>query len=143
MGREYLLVIGGERITTGTLYTSKNPAGHDEVIGTLHQAGIDEVELAMKKALEAFESWKKTRAKVRADVLFKAAAIVRKRKFEFSALMTKEADADTAEAIDFMEYYARQMLELEEVDKKVKSRKNIERNEFKYIPMGVGAVITP
>ena len=150
LGKEYPLIIGGKRITTENLYTSMNPADHNEVIGKLHQAGIDEVELAMKKALEAFESWKKTPAKVRADVLFKAAAIVRKRKFEFSALMTKEAgkpykeaDADTAEAIDFMEYYARQMLELEESDKKVLSRKHIERNEFKYIPMGVGAVITP
>ncbi|MFW5913820.1 MAG: aldehyde dehydrogenase family protein, partial [Bacillota bacterium] len=150
LGKEYPLIIGGKRVTTGNLYTSMNPADHDEVIGSLHQAGVEEVELAMQKALEAFESWKKTPAKVRADVLFKAAAIVRRRKFEFSALMTKEAgkpykeaDADTAEAIDFMEYYARQMLELEEVDKKVLSRKHIERNEFKYIPMGVGAVITP
>ncbi|MFP4078454.1 MAG: L-glutamate gamma-semialdehyde dehydrogenase [Candidatus Izemoplasmataceae bacterium] len=150
LGKEYPLIIDGKRVTTGNLYTSMNPADHDEVIGTLHQAGVEEVELAMQKALDAFETWKKTPAKVRADVLFKAAAIVRRRKFEFSALMTKEAgkpykeaDADTAEAIDFMEYYARQMLELEEVDKKVLSRKNIERNEFKYIPMGVGAVITP
>jgi 1-pyrroline-5-carboxylate dehydrogenase len=150
LGKEYPLIIGGERITTENVYTSMNPADHSEVIGKLHQAGVDEVELAMKKALEAFETWKKTPAKLRADVLFKAAAIVRKRKFEFSALMTKEAgkpykeaDADTAEAIDFMEYYARQMLELEESDKKVLSRKHIERNEFKYIPMGVGAVITP
>ncbi len=150
LGEEYPLIINGERVKTGNVYESKNPADHGEVIGYMHQAGEKEAELAMASALDAFETWKKTPAKVRADVLFKAAAILRKRKFEFSALMTKEAgkpyneaDADTAEAIDFLEYYGRQMLELEEVDKKVLSRRNIERNEFKYIPMGVGAVITP
>ena len=150
LGKEYPLKIGGEAIKTSSVYESRNPADYSEIVGTIHQAGTDEAEQAMSAALEAFESWKKTPAKVRADVLFKAAAIVRKRKFEFSALMTleagkpyKEADADTAEAIDFMEYYARQMLELEHVDEKVLSRRHIERNEFKYIPMGVGIVITP
>ncbi|MCK5388554.1 MAG: L-glutamate gamma-semialdehyde dehydrogenase, partial [Candidatus Izimaplasma sp.] len=66
------------------------------------------------------------------------------------ALMTKEAgkpwpeaDADTAEAIDFLEFYGRQMMELTTVDKETLSRRNIERNEFKYIPLGVAAVITP
>ena len=73
----------------------------------------------MQAAVEAFKTWKKVKPEVRADVLFKAAAIIRRRKHEFSALMTKEAgkpwreaDADTAEGIDFLEYYARQMLAL-------------------------------
>ncbi len=151
LGKTYPLIINGERVETGNLYESKNPADHGETIGHIHQASEKEAEKAMASALDAFKTWSRTPAKVRADVLFKTAAIVRKRKFEFSALMTKEAgkpwneaDADTAEAIDFLEYYARQMLEIDgETDKKVLSRKNIERNEFKYIPMGVGAVITP
>ncbi len=85
----------------------------------------------MNAALTAFQTWRKVKAQIRADVLFKAAAILRKRKYEFSALMTKEAgkpwpeaDADTAEAIDFLEYYGRQMLELEQTDKKILSRRN-------------------
>jgi 1-pyrroline-5-carboxylate dehydrogenase len=104
----------------------------------------------MKAALIAFDTWKKVKASTRADVLFKAAAIIRKRKFEFSALMTleagkpwPEADADTAEAIDFLEYYGRQMMIIERADDQTLSRRNIERNEFKYIPLGVAAVITP
>ncbi|MBE0701162.1 MAG: L-glutamate gamma-semialdehyde dehydrogenase [Acholeplasmataceae bacterium] len=87
---------------------------------------------------------------MRADVLFKAASILRKRKFEFSAWMTKEAgktwteaDADTAEAIDFLEYYGRQMLKLEKIDDVVLSRRNVERNEYRYIPLGVGTIISP
>jgi 1-pyrroline-5-carboxylate dehydrogenase len=150
LGATYPLIIDGQAVETGDLYVSVNPANHKEVIGKIHQASIKNAEKAMEVALERFETWKKVPAKVRADVLFKAAAIVRRRKFEFSALMTKEAgkpwpeaDADVAEAIDFLEYYGRQMLELEERDKVTLSRRNLERNEYKYIPLGVAAVITP
>ena len=150
LGKTYPLIINGERIETNDILVSKNPADHNVVIGKIHQASLKEAEVAMEAAVAAFESWKKVKASTRADVLFKAAAIIRKRKYEFSALMTKEAgkpwpeaDADTAEAIDFLEYYGRQMLELETIDRKILSRRNMERNEFKYIPLGVAAVITP
>lgn len=85
---------------------------------------------------------------IRADVLFKAAAIIRRRKHEFSALLTKEAgkpwneaDADTAEAIDFLEFYARQMLTLKD-GVPVQSRPG-EFNRYDYIPLGVGIIISP
>ncbi len=150
LGKTYELIINGERKTTNNLYTSVNPSNKREVIGKIYQATIEDAEDAMTSALAAFETWKKTKASTRADVLFKAAAIIRRRKYEFSALMTKEAgkpwpeaDADTAEAIDFLEYYGRQILELENVDRKTLSRRNLERNEYKYIPLGVAAVITP
>ncbi len=150
LGGEYPLIINGERIKSGNTYTSVNPADHQVTIGIVHQASETHAEQAMQAALNAFETWSKVPAKVRADVLFKAAAILRRRRNEFSALMTKEAgkpyveaDADTAEAIDFLEYYGRQMLELETIDHKVLSRRNIERNEYRYIPLGVGAIISP
>lgn len=149
LGKDYPLIIDGKKIITENKYKSLNPSNHEEVIGTISQAGIQETEVAINSALKAFETWKKVNAKIRADVLFKSAAIIRKRKFEFSALMTKEAgkpwneaDADVAEAIDFLEYYGRQMLILDNSDN-VKSRDYIERNEYKYIPLGVGAIITP
>ncbi len=150
LGKEYPLLIGGQEIRTGVIYTSVNPAKFDNVIGKIHQGGLAEAELAMDSAQTAFLSWKKTNPKVRADVLFKAANIIRRRKHEFSALMTLEAgkpwveaDADTAEAIDFLEYYGRQMLTISRIDDTVLSRPNIERNEYFYIPLGVGAIITP
>ena len=150
LGQTYPLIIGGQEVTTGIFYESLNPANHNVLVGRIHQARIEDAEQAMQEALKAFESWKKVSPKVRADVLFKAAAIIRKRKHEFSALMTveagkpwPEADADTAEAIDFLEYYGRQMLELTESDKKTLSRRNVERNEYRFIPLGVAAVITP
>lgn len=150
LGKEYPLLIGGKEIMTGRLYTSLNPADHNEVVGKIAQAGIAEANLAMESALSTFETWKKVAPEVRADVLFKAANIIRRRKHFFSALMTleagkpwAEADADTAEAIDFLEYYGRQMLTISRIDDVVQSRSNIERNHYFYIPLGVGAVITP
>src|SRR5690625_2280578 len=94
------------------------------------------------------ETWSKADPKLHAVILFRAAAIVRRRKHEFSEQLIKEggkpwneADADTAEAVDFMEYYARQMLKLKD-GIPVESRP-IERNQFHYIPLGVGVVISP
>lgn len=150
LGEEYPLIINGERIYTDTHITSLNPSNHSEVIGTVCQASMKEAELAMNTALETFEYWKKVDPKVRADVLFKAANILKRRKHEISALMTLEAgkpwveaDADTAEAIDFLEYYGRQMLNMTRIDDVVLSRRDMERNEYVYIPLGVGAIITP
>jgi len=150
LGKKYPLIINGEKIYTDHFVKSLNPSNHKEVIGEIAQAGIEEAKMAMEAALSSFEYWKKVSPKVRADVLFKAANILRRKKHEISALMTleagkpwAEADADTAEAIDFLEYYGRQMMEMTNIDKKVLSRRNIERNEYRYIPLGVGAIITP
>ena len=148
LGGHYDLVIGGERISTEDKILSYNPADKKELIGSVSKADRDLAEKAMKAADEAFRTWKKVRPEVRADVLFKAASIVRRRKHEFSALLTKEAgkpwneaDADTAEAIDFMEFYGRQMLKLKD-GIPVESRPN-EYNRYDYIPLGVGIVISP
>lgn len=150
LGKSYDLVIDGKRIKTNKQMKSLNPSNHAEIVGVISQASIEHADLAMNAALNAFESWKYVKPEVRADVLFRSAAIIRRRKFEFAALMTleagkpwPEADADVAEAIDFLEYYGRQMVQLERIDDVVLSRRDIERNEYKYIPLGVGAIISP
>lgn len=91
LGKTYPLIIGGKRIETSRQMISINPALISEVIGIIHQASLKEAELAMATALESFKTWSLTSPQFRADVLFKAAAIIRRRKFFFSALMTKEA----------------------------------------------------
>ncbi|MEM1502963.1 L-glutamate gamma-semialdehyde dehydrogenase [Domibacillus sp. 8LH] len=148
LGGHYPLIIGGERITTENKIVSYNPADKNQVIGSVSKADQALAEKAMQAASEAFQTWKKTAPEIRADVLFKAAAIVRRRRHEFSALLTKEAgkpwreaDIDTAEAIDFMEYYGRQMIELKN-GAPVLSRPG-EFNRYSYIPLGVGIVISP
>ncbi|SDK36627.1 L-glutamate gamma-semialdehyde dehydrogenase [Sediminibacillus albus] len=147
-GKEYPLIIGGERITTEEKIVSYNPANKSEVIGYVSKANQELAEKAMKIADETFEWWRKTNPEMRADILFRAAAIVRRRKHEFTAHLVKEggkpwkeADADTAEAIDFMEYYGRQMLDLKNGEE-INSRE-IENNRLHYIPLGVGIVISP
>ncbi|MBT2646285.1 L-glutamate gamma-semialdehyde dehydrogenase [Bacillus sp. ISL-34] len=148
LGQDYPLYIGAEKVTTDEKIVSYNPADKQEVIGRVSKANRDHAEKAMQEAVTAFESWKKVKPEIRADVLFKAAAIIRRRKHEFSALLTKEAgkpwneaDADTAEAIDFLEFYARQMLTLKD-GVPVQSRPG-EFNRYDYIPLGVGIIISP
>ncbi|SCX69849.1 Aldehyde dehydrogenase family protein, partial [Lysinibacillus fusiformis] len=148
LGQDYPLIIGGERITTEDKIVSYNPAKKTEVIGRVSKASKDLAEKAMQAADETFKTWKKVDPAIRADVLFKAAAIIRRRKHEFSALLTKEAgkpwaeaDADTAEAIDFLEYYGRQMLRIKN-GQPVESRPG-EYNRYDYIPLGIGIVISP
>src|SRR5699024_4479334 len=147
-GKEYPLIIGGERITTEDKIKVVNPANKEEVLGFVSKSNKELADKAMEVADETFKTWRKSDPNFRADILFRAAAIVRRRKFEFSAHLVKEggkpwkeADADTAEAIDFLEYYGRQMVRLKDGEP-VNSRP-IERNEFKYIPLGVGVVISP
>ncbi len=148
LGKDYDLIIGGERVSTDDKIISISPSDKEVVVGRVSKANKDLAEKAMQEALKAYKTWSKTKPEVRADVLFKAAAIIRRRKHEFSAVMVREAgkpwveaDADTAEAIDFLEYYARQMLKLKD-GQPVQSRPN-EYNRYDYIPLGVGIIISP
>src|SRR6185369_26417 len=117
LGREYPLVIGGERINTGDTLASINPANRKETVGTFHKATKDLANKAVETAHEAFKTWRNVPATERADLLFRTAGLLRERKHEFSAWMIyevaktwPEADGDTAEAIDFLEFYAHEML---------------------------------
>lgn len=149
LGRTYPLVIGGERIELDEVFTSVNPARPAEVIGNFASGTALHVDQAVEVAAETFESWKHTPAEERARYLLRAAAAMRRRKHEFSATMVLEvgkswveADGDTAEAIDFMEYYARQMVELEDSSGQLAPYPP-EQLQLQYIPLGVGAVIPP
>ncbi|KGX84894.1 L-glutamate gamma-semialdehyde dehydrogenase [Pontibacillus litoralis] len=148
LNQEYDLIVNGERIKTDDKIVSTNPAKTDEVVGTVSKATQEIAEQAMQAASDAFEDWRKWSAEARAGILFRAAAKIRRRKHEFSALLSyevgkpwKEADADTAEAIDFLEYYARQAIEVDK-GKHVESREG-EMNCYVYTPCGVAVVIPP
>lgn len=147
-GRHYPLIIGGKAVQTESTITSINPANPDQVLGTVSKANQELAEKAITLAAEKFEEWKKTPAAVRSQYLFKAAALLRERKHEFSAWLTfeagktwPEADGDTAEAIDFLEFYGRQMMRLAQPQPLVKIPN--EENALTYIPLGVGLVISP
>ncbi|SHF12419.1 delta-1-pyrroline-5-carboxylate dehydrogenase [Seinonella peptonophila] len=148
LGKEYPLLIGGEEIETDQKVKSINPSRLDEVVGIVSEADEQLAERAMEAAGLAWSSWKRFSPAARARVLFKAAAILRRRRHEFSAWMVLEAgkswveaDADTAEAIDFIEFYGREMLRLGE-PQPVTSIPG-EDNQLVYIPLGVGVIIPP
>jgi 1-pyrroline-5-carboxylate dehydrogenase len=148
LGEKYDVIIGGQHIKTEQTVDSINPSHIKEVIGVVHEADEKLAEKAMQTAVDAFAWWKHVDPAARAGVLFKAAAILRRKKHEFSAWMVMEAgkswpeaDGDTAEAIDFMEFYGREMLRLSE-------RQPVtplvgEHNDLVYLPIGVGAIIPP
>ncbi len=148
LDREYDLVIGNRRSRTSGKIQSTNPAHPDEVVGIHQKAGLEHIEPAMQAALAAFESWKNVSAAERSALVFRVAEILRRRKFEFNAWMVlevgknwDEAEADTCEAIDFCEMYARSALRLAETEPVVQLPG--ERDTLRYIALGVGAVISP
>lgn len=148
LGAEYPLVIRGEEITVDDKITSINPSNPSEVIGVFQKAGEAEAKMAVEAAAKAFEEWRWMPARERADVLFCAAAILKRRRNEMNAWMVLEvgknwieADADTAEAIDFLEFYGQEMMRLAEPQPL--TRLPSEDNELKYIPLGVCVIIPP
>jgi len=119
LGAHYPLVIGGEAITARETFASLNPADPAQCIGRVSAATPELADRAVQAATSAFERWRRVPYDERARYLFDAASLMRSRKHEFSALMVlevgkswAEADADTAEAIDFLEFYGREMLRL-------------------------------
>jgi 1-pyrroline-5-carboxylate dehydrogenase len=148
LGREYDLVIGGRRFQTADKIISTNPARPSQIIGIHQKAEADHAEEAMQAAQAAFLTWSRTPVAERATLLFRAADLIRERKFEFCAWLTyevgknwAEADADVGETIDFLEFYGREALRLDEATTPIQFPG--ERNQLRYIPLGVGAVIPP
>jgi 1-pyrroline-5-carboxylate dehydrogenase len=148
LGREYPLVIGGERIKTEGKFESFNPANKTEVVGRFQKATQELARRAVETASETFKTWRNAPAEQRADLLFRVAALLRERKHLMSAWMIyevgkswAEADGDTAEAIDFCEFYGREMLRYAGPQPLTKIEG--EDNRLEYIPLGVGVVIPP
>src|SRR5882762_9581028 len=148
LGATYPLVIGGKRITTKETFQSKNPANPSECVGNFSKGTVEHVSEAVVAAEKAFPSWSRIPPEERADVLLRAAGLLRKRRHEINATMVlevgkswSEADGDTAEAIDFCEFYAHEMIRWGGPQPLTPNPG--ESNELMYIPLGVGVVIPP
>ena len=148
IGQEYPMVIGGQRMKTHEKIVSRNPARPTEIIGIHQEPDTGHAEQAVHAALDAFPAWSAKPMAERAELLLRAAAIIRERKFEFCAWLTvevgknwAEADADVGETIDFLEFYAREAMKLDAATTPIQFPG--ERNRLRYIPLGVGAVISP
>ena len=148
LGRSYPLRIGPERIDTEKHIDSLMPAHYETVVGHVSKASRDHAAKAIQVADETFKTWSRVDPETRARILFKAAAIMRRRIYELSAWECFEeskgwieAYADVCESIDFLEFYAREMIRLGGPQPVTPFPG--EDNEFRYVPLGVGVVIPP
>jgi RHH-type transcriptional regulator, proline utilization regulon repressor / proline dehydrogenase / delta 1-pyrroline-5-carboxylate dehydrogenase len=141
-------VMIGSHSRTGDGLISTDPGAPDRVIARAALATEDDVRAAVEQARDGFPAWSARSAAERAGTLLGAAQWMRERRLELAALEVREcakpwreADADVCEAIDFLEYYARGAIELEPGPELVQVPG--ERNELRYHPRGVAAVISP
>lgn len=147
-GRVYPLVIDGEEIFTNATIVSTNPSHPREIVGRTARADVMSAERAIAVAVRALPDWRATPATERAEFLFRAAAVMRERRWELAAWEVfeagkpwREADADVCEAIDYLVYYGRDMLrlapprQLDELPGEV--------NTYQYQSRGVAVVIAP
>ncbi len=144
-------IIGGDARTEssrGGRLDSTDPGDPGRLVATGPRADAADVSTAVDTARSGFRAWSALGAAERAQALLGAAAWMRERRLELAALEVREcakpwaeADADVCEAIDFLEYYARAAIELDAGRPLVQVPG--ERNELRYVPRGVTAVISP
>jgi 1-pyrroline-5-carboxylate dehydrogenase len=148
LGRTHPLIIGDREVDSDSYIESVNPARPTEVVGRFARARAEHAQQALEAASEAFASWSRRPWQERVEVVLRAAEAMRERKLDIAALMVyevskswAEADADIAELIDFAEYYAREAVRLGG-PQRVQPYPG-EEPELRYIPLGVGAIISP
>lgn len=148
LGKEYPNIIDGKEVYTDKKTVSYNPANKTEVIGTFQKSGKEDAVKAIEAADKAFKTWKNVPVQQRAALLLQASERIKARRMEINAWMILEAgknfleaDADTCEAIDFLELYARRAVELGE--EQPLTAFPGESNHYFYIPLGVGVCIPP
>ncbi len=141
------LWIGAERREAEDLL-STDPGDPARVVALAARGTPADAARAVELAAEHAPRWAATPAEERAAALIRAAAWMRERRDELSALAVREcakpwgeADADVCEAIDFLEYYARGAIALDRGAALIQVPG--ERNTMRYAARGVCAVISP
>jgi len=140
--------IGGEKVGAAGTFDSVNPCNRNQVIGRFPEGTREDASRAVEAAAAVFPAWSRTKPRERWELVLRIASILRDRRHEFSSMMVleeskswPEADGDTAEAIDFCEFYAREMERLSQPQPLTPYPG--EKNELEFIPLGVCAVIPP
>ena len=148
MGRHHELLVGGSRRRTSDSLASLNPSRPSEIAGIHSKGTPDLAREAIQSAHAYFPEWSRRPVLERTELLVKAAALLRQRKFQFNAWLILEsgkswieAEADTSEAIDFCEYYARQMLRWDNPEPLVQLPG--EKDRLRYLGLGAGVIIPP
>lgn len=147
--REVPLLIGGKEIETNERIESLDPSESSRVVASASCATMEHVDKAVGVARGAFGKWRHVPAEGRAEVLFRAAGLMRARKHELAAVAVfeagkpwREADADVEEAIDFLEFYGREAIRLSR-PRRLQPWLLGEHNDLVYTPLGIVGVIGP
>jgi len=147
LGQTYKPIINGETVETTATIDSVNPGDPDQIVGTVGQISIEQADQAMAAAKVAFETWKKTPAAERANIIRRAGELLEARRHELTAWMVfeggkplQQADAEVSEAIDFCRYYA---TEMERLDEEIVYDVAGESDRYFYRPKGIVLVISP
>ena len=137
----------GEQRREGAALVSSDPCDPRRVVALAPEADAERAEHAIAVAAAYAPRWAAVPTSARAGVLRAAASVVRGRRMELAALAMREcakpwaeADADVAEAIDYLEYYAR---EAQALSAHTTFDVPGERNTIRWAPRGVCAVIAP
>lgn len=146
-GKTYFPIIAGEPVPTNAFADSLNPSHAEQVVGKIGLVSIEQAERAVMVAKQAFPAWKQKSASDRANILRRAAEIMTLRRAELAAWIVwevgkplREADAEVSEAIDFCNYYAK---EIERISSPHMRSVPGEDNHYIYQPRGVTVVISP
>jgi RHH-type transcriptional regulator, proline utilization regulon repressor / proline dehydrogenase / delta 1-pyrroline-5-carboxylate dehydrogenase len=141
------VTVGGD-VRAGGGIDSTDPGDPERLVARAAAASERDVAAAVQTASEGLRAWRAVSAADRAAALIRAAGWLRERRLELAALEVREcakpwpeADGDVCEAIDFLEYYARAALALDEGRPLLQVPG--ERNELRYVPRGVAVVISP
>jgi len=147
LGRVYPPVIAGKPAATAGTIDSVNPSHRRQVVGKCGRATPEQAREATAAAVAAFPAWRDVEPARRAQYLFDAARVMRRRRYELAAWQVhecgkpwREADADVAESIDYCEFYGREMLRLAAPRRRDAPG---EENAYFYEPRGVAVVIAP
>jgi RHH-type proline utilization regulon transcriptional repressor/proline dehydrogenase/delta 1-pyrroline-5-carboxylate dehydrogenase len=134
--------------SSGSWLESTNPANPQEIVGRVRNSNAHQAQEALDRAAHFFPVWRQAPAKERAELLQRAAALMRERRWELAAWEVfevgkgwREADADVIEAIDYLAFYAREMLRLGE-PRRTQDLPG-ETNVYFYEPRGLAAIIAP
>ena len=146
---EVPLLIGADRVAPASgAFGSTDPGEPERVVAHAARGDAEAAAAALEAAAQAFPAWRDLGAPRRAEVLASAAGRLRERRLELAALQVREcakpwaeADADVCEAIDFLEYYAREAVRLADGPPLLQAPG--ERNTMRYEPRGVVAAIAP
>ena len=148
LGKKWPVIINGEKITDRPYLPSVNPARPTQIVGYWAKGTVQDADDAVAASVAYFPQWRATPVEERAAILLRAADLMEARRFEINALLILEAgkpwveaDGDLSEAIDFLRFYAIEMVKLAQpvVTQAVPGERCVQT----WTPRGVGVAVAP